>query len=174
LRIYLGVIIAANLTWEFLHLPLYTIWTTGTLGEQVFAAAHCASGDILIALASLTLALVLAGERGWATDSCLRICRRPHGPAWSPYCIPLCADEMTKKLSRAHRTAGTANNDLCRVESPRCGTARAPGHFIGVMREHALACHAPIVSHPTTALAHNSLRPAPNQDHDSSARTSVG
>jgi hypothetical protein len=46
------------------------------------------------------------------------------------------------------------------VESPRCGTARAPGHFIGVMREHALAWHAPIVSHPTTALPHNSLRPA--------------
>jgi hypothetical protein len=63
LRIYLGVIIAANLTWEFLHLPLYTIWTTGTLGEQVFAAVHCTGGDILIALASLTLALVLAGER---------------------------------------------------------------------------------------------------------------
>jgi hypothetical protein len=67
LRIYLGVIIAANLTWEFLHLPLYTTWTTGTLGEQVFAAVHRTGGDILIALASLSLALVLAGERGWAT-----------------------------------------------------------------------------------------------------------
>jgi hypothetical protein len=73
LRIYLGVIIATNLTWEFLHLPLYTIWTTGTLGEQVFAAVHCTGGDILIALASLTLALVLAGERGWATVTALAI-----------------------------------------------------------------------------------------------------
>jgi hypothetical protein len=31
----------ANFAWEMLYLPLYTIWTTGTLGEQAFAVAHC-------------------------------------------------------------------------------------------------------------------------------------
>jgi hypothetical protein len=73
LRTYLGVIAAGNLAWEFLHLPLYTIWTTGTRGEQGFAAVHCTGGDILIAVASLTLALVLAGERGWLTVGALSI-----------------------------------------------------------------------------------------------------
>jgi hypothetical protein len=67
------VILLGNLAWEILHLPLYTIWTTGTLGERTFAVVHCTGGDLLIALASLTLALVLAGERGWPTVATLAI-----------------------------------------------------------------------------------------------------
>jgi hypothetical protein len=73
LRTYLGVIVVGNLAWEFLHLPLYTIWTTGTLGEKVFAAVHCTGGDIPIALASLALALVFGGDRGWTTVGALAI-----------------------------------------------------------------------------------------------------
>jgi hypothetical protein len=64
LRHYLAVIVMANLAWEFAQLPLYTIWKTGSVGEIVFAAVHCTGGDILIATASLVLALVLAGT-GW-------------------------------------------------------------------------------------------------------------
>jgi hypothetical protein len=73
LRAYFCAIIAGNLAWEFLHLPLYTIWTTGTWGGQVFAALHCTGGDILIALASVALALVLGGDRGWITVGALAI-----------------------------------------------------------------------------------------------------
>ena len=64
LRWYLVSIAGSNLLWEFAHLPLYTIWKTGSTGETVFAAAHCTGGDILIATASLVLALLLWG-RGW-------------------------------------------------------------------------------------------------------------
>lgn len=64
LRTYFAVIALGNLAWEALQLPLYTIWTTGSLREQAFAVFHCTGGDILIALAALALALVLAGERG--------------------------------------------------------------------------------------------------------------
>lgn len=64
LRRYFSVIIPANLVWEFAHMPLYTIWTEGTWGEIVFAAVHCTGGDILIAMSSLILALMLSG-RGW-------------------------------------------------------------------------------------------------------------
>lgn len=64
LRAYVAAIALGNLAWEVLQLPLYTIWKTGTLGEQAFAVAHCTGGDVLIALAALTLALVLVGERG--------------------------------------------------------------------------------------------------------------
>ena len=73
LRIYLSATLAGNVTWEILHLPLYTIWTTGTWEQRLFAAVHCTGGDVLIALASLTLALVLAGERGWTIMSVLVI-----------------------------------------------------------------------------------------------------
>ena len=65
LRSYLAMIAVANLAWEMAQLPLYTIWRTGTAGEKVFAVVHCTAGDLLIALASLTLALVSAGDRDW-------------------------------------------------------------------------------------------------------------
>lgn len=65
LRIYLAVILAGNLIWEILHLPLYTIWQTGSLREQAFAVFHCTLGDLLIATSSLALALVIAGDSEW-------------------------------------------------------------------------------------------------------------
>lgn len=65
LRAYLAVMAAGNFIWEAAHLPLYTIWTTGTFREQAFAVVHCTGGDLLIALSSLSIALVLAGDRGW-------------------------------------------------------------------------------------------------------------
>jgi hypothetical protein len=73
LRVYVGVIAVANLAWETLHLPLFTIWQAGRFREQVFAVVHCAGLDILIALASLALALVLAGERSRLTVAILAI-----------------------------------------------------------------------------------------------------
>jgi len=66
LRAYLAVTAAGNLVWEALHLPLYTIWRTGTLGENAFAVVHCTLGDLLIALSALALALVLVGDRDWS------------------------------------------------------------------------------------------------------------
>lgn len=65
LRVYVWVTVFGNLAWESLHLPLYTIWVSGTVGEQLFAVVHCTGGDILIALASVALALVLAGGYGF-------------------------------------------------------------------------------------------------------------
>ena len=64
LRRYFAVIIPANLIWEFVHMPLYTIWNEGTWGEIVFAAVHCTGGDILIAMSALMLALMLS-SLGW-------------------------------------------------------------------------------------------------------------
>lgn len=65
LRIYLLTVAGADLLWEAAHLPLYTLWQNGTVGENTFAVAHCTLGDVLIALASLTIALVLVGDRDW-------------------------------------------------------------------------------------------------------------
>jgi hypothetical protein len=65
LRAYLATIALGNLVWEVLQLPLYTIWTTGTPREQAFAVVHCTLGDLLIALSTLAVALVLAGDHTW-------------------------------------------------------------------------------------------------------------
>ncbi len=68
LRRYLAVILVGNFVWEFAHMPLYTIGWTGTWGEIVFAAVHCTGGDVLIALTSLTLALLIAGTGVWPLE----------------------------------------------------------------------------------------------------------
>ena len=56
---YLGVSYVGHLLWEFLQLPLYTIWSTGTAQEIVFAVLHCAAGDVLIATSALFAALAV-------------------------------------------------------------------------------------------------------------------
>lgn len=67
LRRYICVIALLNLVWEFAHMPLYTLWSTGTVGEIVFAAVHCTGGDILIAMSALMLSLLLFGT-GWPLE----------------------------------------------------------------------------------------------------------
>jgi hypothetical protein len=73
LCIYLAVIALSNLAWESLHLPLYTLWQTGTRGEQAFAVIHCTGGDIVIALISLILGLVIVGDRRWPAGRYWRV-----------------------------------------------------------------------------------------------------
>ena len=62
---YLAFSAAVHAIWEIVQLPLYTIWTEGSLGQNVFALLHCTAGDVLIAAWSLLAALVLHGLRGW-------------------------------------------------------------------------------------------------------------
>jgi hypothetical protein len=64
-RVYLASIALINLVWETLHLPLYTIWESGTVGAQAFAVVHCTGGDVLIALSALVLASLIAGDENW-------------------------------------------------------------------------------------------------------------
>ena len=73
LRRYLLLILAGNLVWESLHLPLYTIWQDGTTEELAFAVVHCTGGDVLIALSSLTLALMLIGDGRWPAHGYLAV-----------------------------------------------------------------------------------------------------
>jgi hypothetical protein len=73
LRRYLAFAAIANLDWEFAHMPLYTLWESGTTSEIVFAALHCTGGDILIALGSVMLALILAGNPTWPATGRLRV-----------------------------------------------------------------------------------------------------
>ena len=72
-RRYLALITVVNLSWEFLHMPLYQIWETGSVSEIVFAAIHCTGGDVLIALSSLIAALILFGDRGWPVSQSWKV-----------------------------------------------------------------------------------------------------
>jgi hypothetical protein len=64
LRRYVAFVASTNLVWEFVHMPLYTMWREGTAREIVFAAVHCTGGDVLIATSAVALSLFLLG-RGW-------------------------------------------------------------------------------------------------------------
>ena len=68
LRRYIVFLAVASLAWEFGHLPLYTIWNTGSLSGLGFAALHCTGGDVLIALSTITLALFVVGRPGWPLE----------------------------------------------------------------------------------------------------------
>jgi len=65
LRRYLLAMALGSLVWEFAHMPLYTLWETGTAGEIAFAGLHCAGGDILIATGAFVAALLLLGTGQW-------------------------------------------------------------------------------------------------------------
>ena len=65
LRLYLVGVVLMNLAWETLHLPLYSIWETGTARSRAFAVVHCTGGDVLVALSALALALFVAGDKNW-------------------------------------------------------------------------------------------------------------
>lgn len=65
LRRYFALMLPGNLVWEAAHLPLYTLWRTGTLGEQVLAVVHCTAGDLLISAVSLLCAILVAGDARW-------------------------------------------------------------------------------------------------------------
>ena len=65
LRRYFAFAAIAHLVWESAHLPLYTIWLTGTPGELIFAAVHCTGGDILITLSTIMLSLCVFGSADW-------------------------------------------------------------------------------------------------------------
>ena len=73
LGIYLGVSAVANLLWEALQLPLYTIWTTGTAREITFAVAHCTAGDVLIAFGALFLAIIVGRSWLWPIENWTRV-----------------------------------------------------------------------------------------------------
>lgn len=60
LRQYVGVVMPMHFAWEIVQLPLYTIWSTGSVREITFAVIHCTAGDLMISSLCLVLALIMA------------------------------------------------------------------------------------------------------------------
>ncbi len=61
---YLCAMLVGNIGWETIHLPLYTVWQSGTPSYLTFVVVHCSAGDLMIATTTLIVAGALAG-RGW-------------------------------------------------------------------------------------------------------------
>ena len=80
IRRYLVATAIGHLAWEVAHLPLYTLWQSGSRWELTFAVLHCTAGDVLIAAMSLIAALVLVGTARW-----------PHARFWRVACCTMLA-----------------------------------------------------------------------------------
>lgn len=62
---FLGAVAAGNLLWEVAHVPLYTLWLTGSPGGIAYAVLHCTVGDVMIASVCLLLSLAVVGRSAW-------------------------------------------------------------------------------------------------------------
>jgi hypothetical protein len=65
LRRYLIASAVLHLAWEVIQLPLYSIWSTGTLAQKAFAVLHCTLGDAMIAGLALLIALAATAPNDW-------------------------------------------------------------------------------------------------------------
>ena len=70
---YLALLLAANLVWEVAQLPLYTLWTEGSLAIMTRAVLHCTAGDGVIGATTLALAVVMTGARDWPRSGFARV-----------------------------------------------------------------------------------------------------
>ncbi|BAP87637.1 uncharacterized protein E1O_05060 [Burkholderiales bacterium GJ-E10] len=70
---YLLVATAANLMWEVIQLPLYTIWRTATAQELAYAVLHCTLGDLLVLSTTFLLGLLLVAGPQWPLRSIGRV-----------------------------------------------------------------------------------------------------
>lgn len=68
LRRYLVTSLVLHAVWEIAQLPLYTIWSTGTVQQRWFAVFHCTLGDVMIAGLALMAALAIWGRTSWPDE----------------------------------------------------------------------------------------------------------
>jgi hypothetical protein len=68
-----GAVAVGNLVWETAHVPLYTLWQTGTWSEIVYAVLHCTLGDIMIAAITFGAALFAFGWKSWPDRSYAKV-----------------------------------------------------------------------------------------------------
>ncbi len=62
---YVALLLPAHLAWEIAQLPLYKVWVEGSLPNQIYAVLHCSVGDVMIALSSLAVAILVLGAWNW-------------------------------------------------------------------------------------------------------------
>jgi len=68
IRQYLLLSLSGHLIWEIIQTPLYTIFWTAPPKTIAFAIMHCTGGDMLIAISSLVLALLVGANEDWPLE----------------------------------------------------------------------------------------------------------
>jgi hypothetical protein len=64
---YVPLLGALNLLWEIAQLPLYTLWSEGSLAFIAYAVIHCTLGDVVIGTLALLIALIATRARAVET-----------------------------------------------------------------------------------------------------------
>jgi hypothetical protein len=67
----LAIFMPANLIWEIVQLPLYTIWAEGW-GPIAYAVIHCTAGDVLIGSFAMLISLA-SFRRDWPETAASRV-----------------------------------------------------------------------------------------------------
>jgi hypothetical protein len=73
IRSYVLLAAGLNFLWELAQLPFYTIWHDGTWLAIAFAVLHCTAGDLVIAITTLVLCLVMFGSSDWPKQQFFKI-----------------------------------------------------------------------------------------------------
>lgn len=73
LRTYALASLLANLVWELVQMPLFTLWREGSAASIAYAAIHCTLGDVCIALAALIGSVLSLGNGRWPSERYLPV-----------------------------------------------------------------------------------------------------
>lgn len=65
LATYIALNAIGHFTWELLQLPFYSIWTSGSTEQLIFAIIHCTIGDVMIAFSVVFASAVLWRSFNW-------------------------------------------------------------------------------------------------------------
>ncbi|MBC8792112.1 MAG: hypothetical protein C6Y20_10940 [Tagaea sp. CACIAM 22H2] len=65
LRRYLVASALLHYAWEWVQLPLYTVWFDESFARLAFVVAHCTAGDVAIATVAMGLSLALLADKRW-------------------------------------------------------------------------------------------------------------
>lgn len=72
-RRYLAASALLHFAWEWVQLPLYTVWFDESFARLAFVVAHCTAGDVAIATVAMGLALALFADKRWPATGLVRV-----------------------------------------------------------------------------------------------------
>jgi hypothetical protein len=72
-RRYLIASVLLHFAWEWVQLPLYTVWFDASFARLAFVVAHCTVGDVAIATVAMGLSLALFADQRWPAAGLVRV-----------------------------------------------------------------------------------------------------
>ena len=72
-RRYLVASALLHFAWEWVQLPLYTVWFDESFARLAFVVAHCTAGDVAIATVAMGLSLAMFADKRWPAVGLKRV-----------------------------------------------------------------------------------------------------